>query len=175
MKGLKTNRSISRINCQNYNPKEAWQSCIYYLRALSTGKHHESCQLQSHSPFATINKQQDQEVTDMAQHCTVLPPLSHFTFSKWMAHILFFSAGDLFLIIRSYIMSLHLLIQWWLGNALVGFSAVNFIVSEPAKCEDSLVRMWTTIIESCLPQCPDTYSVPNIYINYLAQRFILAN
>lgn len=98
--------------------------------------------------------------------------------NKWLTFC-FFSADDLisnlsfmwvYFISRTYIMNLYLLIQWWLGNAAVGFSAVNF-VNESAKCGESLVRMWTTIIESCLIACPGTYSVTNMYINYLVQRF----
>ena len=68
-----------------------------------------------------------------------------------------------YLISRSSVMILYILIQWWQVNAVVGFTAVNFTMHKPAKCAESLVRMWITVTESCLLKCftANIYSVPN--------------
>lgn len=54
--------------------------------------------------------------------------------------------------------------------AVVGFSAVNFTVSDPRKCGGSLVRMWTAVDYNVqiLIQCL-------ICVNYLVQRFTHGN
>lgn len=130
------------------------------------GKHNESQQLQSQSTFSTINKVMEPEISDMAENSRILLLLSHFTLSKWMFHILSLSPGNLipnlsflkiYLITRRYSMSLYLLVQY------VGFSAINSTMSEPAKCEERLIRMWIACIESCSLQCPNTYSVLHMH------------
>lgn len=102
----------------------------------------------------------------MAENSRILLLLSHFTQSKWISHILSLSPGNLIpnlsfmkmhLITRRYSMPLYLSVQWWMHNEVVRFSTSNSTVNEPAKCGESLIRMWIASIESCSLQCPNTY------------------
>lgn len=80
-------RSISRVDYWSHNPKQLDKVACTVWKHSWLGMRNKSCQLQSHSTFATINKLLKPEAAEIAERSRILLPLSHFTLLKWRSHV----------------------------------------------------------------------------------------